>query len=436
VAFLYPFLNFLQPGEYWPALAFLKPMLLASLVVGIASLRQGSRSPAPLLRGYFNNALLVSVIAFVIVEVISVYYSGLMAIANELSIWEVFPIYIAISLMTLRDVAALRRYIWGSMLGSAWVIFYGLMLIPLHSPRLQLDQGRIGAYGMYQNHNDYTFIIVMIFPFSVLYIRTCGRRWQKLLLMILATGCVAGAVLSLSRGGIIALALEGAILVWCMLRGKKRIVSVVAISVVGLVVSSHVFSVREETQGPLYTLADSEDSRYELWHAAIAVFKANPILGVGSNRFPEFAPEYASISHDNRGKVAHDTYLEVAADTGMLGLLTFGSMLWLTYRGIRGARFADATGDGLTETRVAGYVSFLAILFRALLDAKVYDWSFYFLAVIAIACPALAREAAKTKAAAVGREVADGREAAAVPVRSTIYRKLSTRSTTYGKRSR
>lgn len=37
------------------------------------------------------------------------------------------------------------------------------------------------------------------------------------------------------------------------------------------------------------------------------------------------------------------------------------------------------------QIKIACAVSILALLFRAMLDAKTYDWSFFFLSVIAIA---------------------------------------------------
>jgi O-antigen ligase len=145
-------------------------------------------------------------------------------------------------------------------------------------------------------------------------------------------------------------------------------------------------------------------------------FEVHPILGVGSRRFSEYARDYGSISHDNRGKVAHNTYLEVAADTGLLGLLTFALMIFGALKSFRGGRLSAATGDGLAETQVAGFVTLGCILFRATLDAKVYDWSFYFLVVIAIATSALASRAtqqapATAKAAATPAVRANGRPA-------------------------
>lgn len=392
MAFLYPFLNFLQPGVLWPVLEPFKPMLVASLIAALLSMRPLARPSDSLARSYFGHPLLPWLAAFVAVQVISVWYSGLMAMVDELMLWQVFFLYVVISLMTIRDIADLRRYVWGNIVGSACVIFFGLYLVAVHSPLLAHDQNRAGAYGMYASHNDYTFITLMILPFTLTYLKTSRRRWQQAFLVGVAIACVAGTMLSYSRGGMLGLMLEGGLLVWFNLRGGKRIVVLAAVAALGTAVTVHQFAVRAEEGGALYTQADAENSRYELWRAAMAIFKVHPILGVGSNRFREVDSQYSSISHDNKGKVAHDTYLEVAADTGLCGLITFGAALWLMFRSYRGLRIEDATGDGLAEARLAGFISYLTILFRATLDAKVYDWSFYFLAVIAVAGAGLAAE--------------------------------------------
>ena len=98
-----------------------------------------------------------------VIQVISVYYSGFRSMLEEFDFWLIYPLFVIASLLLIRDVASLRRYIWGVMLGSAVVIGYGLVEVAIKSP--DLAGGRAGAYGLYENHNDYTFIILMVLPF-------------------------------------------------------------------------------------------------------------------------------------------------------------------------------------------------------------------------------------------------------------------------------
>ena len=163
----------------------------------------------------------------------------------------------------------------------------------------------------------------------------------------------------------------------------------------------HQFSAREANQGATYSEEQAKQERFELWRAAGNAYLANPILGVGSRRFGEFSQHYGEISHDDRGKVAHNTYLELAAGSGTLGLGAFLLMLRAVF--LRGARQVAASDDGLALTQQAAWVSLWSILFRAVLDAKEYDWSFYTLTVIGIiSFILLDRRAAQDAATAPG----------------------------------
>jgi O-antigen ligase len=420
MAFLYPLLNYLQPGDLWPVLAPFKPMLVASLLAGLLALRRSVKPEAALIKAYCTQTALLGLGAYVFINVISVYYSGVMSMLTVLQFWEVYPIFVLISLLSLKDAAALRRYVWGSIVGSGFVIFYALHAVAVHAATI--IEGRAGAYGMYENQNDYSFIIIMILPYACLYLRVCRHRWQQLALIAVIVGGVVGLMLSLSRGGVLALVLEGALLLWVTMKGARRAAALAVLAVVGTAASVHLFAAREADQAGQYTLADSEDTRYELWRAARAVFEAHPILGVGSMRFSEVAREYAPISHDDRGKVAHNTYLEIAADTGLLGLGTFALMLWGVGKVVWRARLADATGDGVIETQVATLVTLCSIILRALLDAKEYDWSFYFLVVVAIASSALAARAKSEAEVKQGAKQETKQEAKRRPAFGAIYR--------------
>jgi putative inorganic carbon (hco3(-)) transporter len=418
MSFLYPFLNFLQPGVLWPALAPFKPMLVVSLLAVVVGLIRSPKGSGELRRGFFSHPAFKWLCAFVAVQVISVYYSGVSSMLDEFNFWNVYLFFVAASLLNIHDARSLRRYVWGMMLGSAVVIAYGLYAVAVQLPTLA--GGRAGAYGMYENHNDYTFIIVMVLPFAYLFLRVCRARLAKLLLLALLGACVAGVVLSLSRGGILTLVLECALILGFTTTGKRRVLAIVAVAMIGSAAVAYQFAAREENQRGVYTAADAENSRYELWKAARNMIVAHPVMGVGSRRFHEFSQDYGEISHDNRGKVAHNTYIEVAADTGILGFGSFLLMLRGILRSSRGIRLSDARGDAVVEVRLATFISFCAILFRSLLDAKAHDWSFYVLAVLSIATATLAANTAAEQEEAAPIE--SGGKALMVSARPAVYR--------------
>jgi O-antigen ligase len=95
-----------------------------------------------------------------------------------------------------------------------------------------------------------------------------------------------------------------------------------------------------------------------------------------------------------RGKVSHNTYVEVLAGTGTLGIVSFLMMLKSIYKALR-RKLPDDVSPWLEITRRAALIGFLSLLFRAFLDAKQHDWSFYFFCSVAIAIHAIRETALK-----------------------------------------
>lgn len=383
--FFYPLMNFFQPGIMFPALAPFKPMLLLSVLAGIFAFAHSD----PALRvSYVRHPAFVWLCIFMCIHVISVYYSGIQSMVEELLFWIVYPLFVAVSLMLIRDARALRRYVIGMLCGSGFVVAYGLYQVAYHSS--ELPGGRAGAYGMYENHNDYTFIIIMMLPYAFLLTRFYRGVTSRVLLWALMAGCVAGVLLSLSRGGILALVLECGLLLWLSMKGARRWIAVGMLCVVGAAAIVYQFNAREENQAGQYTEADAKNSRFELWRAAKNMVFAHPMLGVGSRRYSEFSDDYGEISHDNRGKVSHNTFIEIAAGTGLLGLGAFLMMLRYMWRSTRvRLTLGEDSGTGVELLRLATFIGFVTLMFRSMLDAKVYDWSYYFFIVVAVGASTL-----------------------------------------------
>lgn len=411
MAFLYPFLVLLQPGILWPALAPYKPILILSAIAAIYGVTRSGASAQ--LSAKLAQPVFIWLVAYVLIQVVSVYYGGLAPMLEMLNFWGPYALFALVAALLITDRTQLYRFIAGMLAGSSIVITYGIVAVITHAP--ELEGNRAGAYGMYENHNDYTFLIVMALPFAYLAIGLVDGWLFKLLLRGLVVACIIGTVLSLSRGGILALVMLLAMLYWSTSSGTRRVLGIVALGIIGVFGVAWQFAAREENQQGHYSITDSESSRYELWRAARKIIEQRPVLGVGSGRFQDYARDYAELSHNNIGKVSHNTYLEVATGSGLLGLLTFMMILW---------HIVKASTDGWRHApsgvppplRLATQVCIWTVMFRAMLDAKTYDWSFYFLATMAIAIATL--PAAETEPS---KEAAGGVSSAPVNMRPAVY---------------
>jgi hypothetical protein len=202
-SFAFPFANFFQPGVFWPALADIRPMQIIAMLALAASF---ARRPTYNRLDAVAHPATKWLLLFLFIQVLSVYRSGVSAMLDEFKYWSAYGLFVLVSLRVISDPAALRSYVWGMMCGSAWIIFWGLYAV--HAGLMAKNGGRAGAYGMYENHNDYSFIIVQALPFFYIYWRN-ETGWLKRLFLLLATlASIVGVFLSLSRGGMIALVIE------------------------------------------------------------------------------------------------------------------------------------------------------------------------------------------------------------------------------------
>ena len=78
-------------------------------------------------------------------------------------------------------------------------------------------------------------------------------------------------------------------------------------------------------------LADERYSRRELWQTTMQMVKDHPILGVGLGAYQFAYPRYDQSSGIFRTEQSHNDYLQILADTGIVGglaLLAFVVLLF------------------------------------------------------------------------------------------------------------
>lgn len=388
MSFWYPFLNFLQPGILFPDLAVFKPLLLASaigLVLGVRYQSSFSRKTA------FSNPIFISLIVFIAVQVVSVYYGGVALMWEEFLFWVVYPIFVIIAVILIPNIASLKKFVWGMIVGGAFVVCYGIYAF--FAQIGEAVEGRAGAYGMYENSNDYSFIIILLLPFVFVYWQHSTGWFRRLFLGVAVVACVGGIFLSLSRGGVLALMLEGLLLILFGMRDPRRFWLIPVLAIVAAIAIPYQYRARAANDGESYTAEHSQEGRYELWRSGLLMLKVHPILGVGSRRFTDNNPYYGDVSDGNLGKVAHNTYIEILAGSGLSGFAAFALMCFGMLR-VLWQRTPLCDDIWLNAIKRAALISLCAILFRAYFGSKQADWSFYVLCAISIACHMLQHSAA------------------------------------------
>jgi O-antigen ligase len=149
-----------------------------------------------------------------------------------------------------------------------------------------------------------------------------------------ALAAIAAFFATFSRGGIVALA--AVILAGIVYGGRWRSAFVTLALVVALVGFVYV---NEATSGAAGRLSSGNSSgRVDIWRVGLRMVKANPVRGVGSGNFTIAEPHYL-LAPGSIGRpelildtplVAHNIYLHVLAEMGIVGLTLFLAVLALS----------------------------------------------------------------------------------------------------------
>jgi O-antigen ligase len=135
--------------------------------------------------------------------------------------------------------------------------------------------------------------------------------------------------------------------------------------------------------------------------AAILVFADHPLVGVGPGMFKYYSAEYGN--QVNPGvlegtREAHNLYLGVAADHGLLGLLSFISIIAVTfYQLLRNRAWLTRNRPELANLVNAFALAVVTYLATGLFLHLSYARYFWLMMALAGAAGAIARKSAETK---------------------------------------
>jgi putative inorganic carbon (HCO3(-)) transporter len=244
-------------------------------------------------------------------------------------------------------------------------------------------EGQARASGPQPDPNDLAYFLVAAVP---LLAAPSHRRWR---LASAAAGIVlvVGASATFSRGGALGLAAAAG---WLLLRRVVpwRVLAAAAAAVVVLALGALLVAgpqidraVREKS----FIAASNVDTRELRWQAAARMLTAHPVLGVGPGGFRE---HYAAESHDaevdEQTPVAHNMYLEVAAELGLPGFALFAGVLGVA--AVASERTVRVAGPGPRRTEaVAIQASLLAVLVTSTFLSEQYYLPLWSLAALAVA---------------------------------------------------
>ena len=137
----------------------------------------------------------------------------------------------------------------------------------------------------------------------------------------------------------------------------------------------------------LYDLLVEEGGRRMHWQTAVNMIKAHPLLGVGINTFSLNYSAYSPPGDTFGGWYAHNSYLQIAAETGLTGLAAFfliaGDVMRRFFRGY--AAMKDDSARVISLGFLGGAVGFMtaAIFESALQHSNLAVLFWYLMGILA-----------------------------------------------------
>ena len=241
---------------------------------------------------------------------------------------------------SIRDTADVERYAWLQLAGATLICALVLSRYTME------NNGRLEVKTYYYDVNDLSLLFVCTLPLAVYLLRPRRALLGRLLALVAVAWLVLGLVKMGSRGGFLGLLAGGAYMLVKLravpLRKRLGALGLMAALLVGLSTGRY-WQMMESILHPSsdYNWSGRDEAgRMEVWKRGLGYMAAHPFFGVGAEAFPvaegTLAPE-AERQQEGMGSGfkwsgAHNSYVQIGAELGVLGLVLFVALLASGFR--------------------------------------------------------------------------------------------------------
>jgi O-antigen ligase len=317
------------------------------------------------------------------------------AVSTLMLSFLLFPIVFA----AVREPRHVRR-VWVAFVAGA--LLTGTMGFLFPGGTIPDDEGRLaGAAGVGPNQLGGYLAVAAILAVTL----ACDRRGNPLGRMACAGAaalCLPLQLMTGSRGALLALGV--ALIVAPFLVGRGRRAGAAALAALAVLSGTAFFmTVAPSSIVEHVTRVDTSGSgRTDIWRMGWRMVQAHPITGVGPGNFSTSTIDYLlrpgatqrAIYIVDEPKVAHNIYLEVLAELGILGFALFGAIVATGVVSAREAiRASGRRGDRETELLSRGLLlAMIAMLLAAFFSSELFSKQLWMLLALAVAVRSVAEE--------------------------------------------
>jgi O-antigen ligase len=261
-------------------------------------------------------------------------------------------------IITVALVDTVERFRWTvlCLVGSyAWASLY-----LIREWQVGIDLGSDGRPGwIVGDSNFFSTSAIYAIALGICFVQAKRPRWER----IYCLGCILitlfGVTLCASRGAFLGLAAACLLILWRM-PNRFRNFAFIMILVVPLSIFLPVSPVHRFLH-PTIAETDSEEAHKEAWNAGGRMIEAHPLLGVGLGNFKPLMPEYVR-SGQTVDTIAHNMFIEIAAELGIPTLFVFLGIFVASYLGLSRIRKSAKVVSVVRESAIALQASLIGIM--------------------------------------------------------------------------
>jgi putative inorganic carbon (HCO3(-)) transporter len=323
-------------GQKLAGLTLVKYLGIVCILYAAFHLTRRRRAPQ-----YFQTAQAQWFLIFFLIACVSyLYRRGSFFWLNDLFV--AYTSFLILFFVTIAVVDTLPRFRWVLIVGTGGIAFAALEMIRQWRwyGYSSLFRPNIGV----GNPNDFAAMANLFVPVAFYLMQGRRPRWERLFFL----GCLlltfAGITVSASRGGFLGLA---AAFLYVIANSKRRLRNLALVGVFLIPMALAPISPVHRLLYPNSGDRESTESRQASWMAGLRMIQAHPFLGVGVGNFKPLASAYGG-GNLGGNEVAHNTYIEVAAEMGLPGLFAFLGILYFSFQSLgRVRRKALRSGSAL-----------------------------------------------------------------------------------------
>jgi O-antigen ligase len=317
-----------------------------------------------------QNLLIIAFLA-VLMASQKTYIQGIQNAFSEFS--KIVIVYFLMINLIINE-KQLKRTIWVLILCTTYLAIQGILLSKgVAIGNITFSQGvRIQGSGIFSDPNDLamTLIIGLPFVFHLFFFERFVLK--KIVLAVFGCLILYGILLTGSRGGMIGLAIT----TYLMVRRKTgNIVAAIItlICILGFLVIAPSYTI--ERLRDATSENDTGYARVMGWYNCAHIFLSNPVIGIGMNNCVEYT-----------GNVAHNSFVHVATETGMIGLLIWMGFFYFSFKNLfKIENVAKENGEGFIQTMAGSLkVSLIGFIVCALSLSRQYNYIPYILIALSV----------------------------------------------------